>query len=232
VVSASAAPGRRRHLTVGSAGLTPRPGCRPIRPEELQTDGPFWQRAILETIGPLVAAFVGTLGVGLFAGRITERAQQRRRDANLREQIVVEMTQVAGSIYYQTQRYWRATTRENASAERLAALRMSMDEGYQTARVAGEALEMRLRVYFSTDEPRRLWHATIDLLTVRYFQVIGLATDRLLQVNEGPDHSGLTAGQLKNAKLVLDTYRAGIVEANRAVLTEPLRSGEDRRRPL
>ncbi len=41
---------------------------------------PFWQRAVLAAIGPLVAAFVGTLGIGLFAAWITERVQLRRQD--------------------------------------------------------------------------------------------------------------------------------------------------------
>jgi hypothetical protein len=184
-------------------------------------DDPFWQRAVLAAIGPLVAAFVGTLGIGLFAARITERAQQRRQDRDLREQIIVEMTQTAGTIYFETQRYWRATKRETTPQERLAALRMSIDERYQSARVAGEALEMRLRIYFSTDRPRQLWHATMDLLTVRYFQVIDLATDALLSANSGPEHSGLTVDELRNPKLVLDTYRACILDATRAVLDEP-----------
>ena len=50
---------------------------------------------------------------------------------------------------------------------------MSLDEHYRTARVVGEALETRLRISFATDKPHRLWHATMDLLTVRYFQVVG-----------------------------------------------------------
>jgi len=184
-------------------------------------DDPFWQRAVLAAIGPIVAAFVGTLGIGMFAARITERIQQRRQDRDLREQIIVEMTQTAGTLYFETQRYWRATKLEVTSQERLAALRMSIDERYHSARVAGEALEMRLRVYFSTDRPRQLWHATMDLLTVRYFQVIDLATQALLSANAGPEHSGLTVDQLRDDKLVLNTYRARILEATRAVLDEP-----------
>jgi hypothetical protein len=65
----------------------------------------FWQRAVLAAISPLVAAFVGTLGIGLFAAWITERIQLRRQDRSLREQIVVGMTQTASAIYIETQRY-------------------------------------------------------------------------------------------------------------------------------
>ena len=61
----------------------------------------------------------------------------------------------------------------------------------------------------------------MDLLTVRYFQLINLANDALLSANAGPEHSGLTVEQLKSPKLVLDTYRARLLEATRAVLHEP-----------
>jgi hypothetical protein len=182
---------------------------------------PFWQRAVLAVISPLVAAFVGTLGIGLFAAWITERIQLRRQDRSLREQIIVEMTQTASGIYIETQRYWRATRIESVTPDRIAELRMSLDERYLSAHVAGEALEMRLRIYFETDKPRLLWHATRDLLTVRYFQMIDLATDGLLQRNSGPEHSGLTVDELKKPQLVLDTYRKRLLEATRAVLSEP-----------
>jgi hypothetical protein len=36
---------------------------------------PFWQRVLIAAIGPIVAAFVGTLGIGLFAARIPDRIQ-------------------------------------------------------------------------------------------------------------------------------------------------------------
>ncbi len=195
---------------------------RPLRlTRRAELEDPFWERAAVAAISPLVAAIVGTLGIGLFAARITERAQQRRQDRGLREQIIIEMTQTASAIYLESQRYWRATKREDAPPERIAALRMSLDERYHSARVAGEALEMRLRIYFATDKPRRLWHATMDLLTVRYFQVIDLATDSLLCANAGPEHSGLTVEELRNPQLVLDTYRTRLREATLAVLREP-----------
>lgn len=92
----------------------------------------------------------------------------------MREQIIVEMTQTASAIYIETQRYWHATRIESVTPDRIAELRMSLDERYLSAHVAGEALEMRLRIYFESDKPRLLWHAMRDLLTVRYFQLIGL----------------------------------------------------------
>ncbi len=182
---------------------------------------PFWQRAILAAISPLLAAFVGTLVIGLFAARITDRIQVRRQDRILREQLIVEMTQVASGIYIETQRFWRATKVESTLPERVADLRTSLDERYLSAHVAGEALETRLRIYFVSDTPRLLWHAVRDLLTIRYFQLIGLATDGLLERNAGPEHTSLDVEQLRNPQVVLNTYRSKILEATRAVLDEP-----------
>lgn len=184
-------------------------------------DDPFWQRAILALIGPLFTVIGGSLVVGPIVARITERAQRRRQDRELREQIIVEMTQTASAIYLETQRYWRATQRESTPGERLAALRDSLDERYHAARVSGEALETRLRIYFSDDAPRQAWHATMDLLTVRYFQVIKLDTDALLRANAGPEHSGLTVEQMRDPKRVLDSYRERLLAATEAVLDTP-----------
>ena len=58
-----------------------------------------WQKVIIAAISPLVAAFVGTLIVGLWASRITERVQQRRQERDLREKIIVEMTETATALY-------------------------------------------------------------------------------------------------------------------------------------
>ena len=182
---------------------------------------PFWQRALLAAISPLLAAFVGTLVVGLFAARITDRVQLRRQDRSLREQLIVEMTQTASGLYIETQRYWRATQVESILPERVAELRVSLDERYLSAHVSGEALETRLRIYFDSDRPRLLWHGVRDLMTVRYFQLIGLDTDLLLQRNAGPEHSGLEVEQLRDAELLVATYRARLLEATRAVLDEP-----------
>ena len=150
------------------------------------------------------------------------------------------MTQVASALYFQTQRYWRATDPKSPvkplpDAEQVAAIRQSLDECYQASRIAGEAIEARLKLLFERKEvykgmteeavaegkksvPWRLWHAVMDLLTVRYFQLLKGDTDGLLKMNSGPDHSFLTTEQLKNPKTVLDAYRQRLFEATKAVL--------------
>jgi uncharacterized protein involved in cysteine biosynthesis len=71
-------------------------------------NGRLLAKIVIAAVSPLVAAFVGTLIVGLWASRITERVQQRRQDRDLRESIIVEMTQTATALYLETQCYSRA----------------------------------------------------------------------------------------------------------------------------
>lgn len=73
----------------------------------------------------------------------------------------------------------------------------------------------------TTIERWRLWHATMDLLTVRYFQVIGGATDKLLKMNAGSDHSFLTIDELRNSTALLGAYRERLLQATKAVLNSP-----------
>jgi hypothetical protein len=188
---------------------------------------PFWQKAILQAIGPLVGALVGTLVIGMFAARITRRAQQRLAANQLREQLVTQMTEVASALYLQTQRHWRAKRRRLTDAE-LERSRAELDEQYHRTRVAGEVLESRLRILFGaatrrgSDEPRRLWHGVMDLLTVRYFDLIEEATDSLRQQNAGPQHSGLSAQELRDMGAVLRAYRVRLYAAIHAVLRNPI----------
>jgi hypothetical protein len=209
------------------------------------SQGSFWDKVIIAAVGPLVGAIVGSLLVGGLVSFIADRIQRRRLDAELREKLIVEMTQAAGPLYFQTQRYWRAKSSNSpvkqATAEQQAALRLSLDECYQDSRVAGDAIEARLRILFvakgvvaveaqgaakeatksTTDVPWRLWHATMDLLTVRYFQVIGGATPKLLEINAGAEHSLLSAKELEDPKRVLEAYRERLLQATRAVLNSP-----------
>jgi len=62
------------------------------------------------------------------------------------------------------------------------------------------------------------------LLTVRYFQLIGKASDTLYSVNEGEGHTRLPVEKLKNPKTVLAAYRAAMKAAVHLVFSEALRA--------
>jgi hypothetical protein len=185
---------------------------------------PLWQLALLQTIGPVITVLFGTWAIA----RITARAQRRREEQQLRHDLIVEMAETASSLYLATQRYWRARDRENVTGEALQALRIWLDEKYHEKRGRGEALEARLQVIFDCGEPRQHWHATMDLLTVRYFQLTDPDNVANFEANAGQKHSGLPLADLRDAKLVLDAYRKRLNAAVSSVRMEPLIEEGDR----
>lgn len=208
-------------------------------------DGDIWRQVALRSVSPAVAAVIGTLLFGSVAAWITRRAQDRRAAYELRHELVRDMTTAASTLYLQTQHYWRvqrgtaggaaaaasastATGTPAAGADEgevVAQARTELDAHYLEARVAGEVLERRVTAYFLSDRPRELWHRTMDLLTVRYFQLIDQATPALRRANAGAGHTGLTAAALANPGPVLAAYHEALRDAVQAVLREPLSYG-------
>jgi hypothetical protein len=194
----------------------------------------FLERVFLQSIGPLVSAIVGTLIIGGLLAQITRKAQERRADNQLRENriraehqlridLIGQMTQAGSALYMACQHYWRKKSREQTAPEALAVLRQELDKQYRDSRVAGEVLERKLEAYFESTNPRALWHATMDLLTVRYFHLIELDKDSLLQANAGALHSRLSLEQLRDQGLILKTYKETLLEASQAVLSGAIR---------
>lgn len=175
---------------------------------------PFWQDLVLQLAGPVFAALVGTAVLGYVAQRIARRTQDAREIQKLRDEFVRDATSAAVGLYVATQRFWRAT---NAHANgdvtdgSLEKERAILDEQYRASRVEGEILECRFYAYFAEDTARRLMHRVMDLLTVRYFQLIGRDTPALLEINAGEAHSGLTVAELRNANAVLGAYRTTLL---------------------
>jgi hypothetical protein len=186
---------------------------------------PYWQDLTLNLAGPVFATLVGTAILGLVAQRIAQGTQDAREIQKLRDEFVRDATNAAVGLYVATQRYWRAAQShrdQRTTDEELAEERALLDIAYRESRVAGEILECRFYAYFDDDAPRRLMHQVMDLLTVRYFQLIGLDTPGLLEANAGAAHSGLTVEQLHKPKEVLDTYRATLLTTVESVVTTPL----------
>jgi hypothetical protein len=116
-------------------------------------------------------------------------------------------------------------------AEDLKEVEAWLGEQYIQNRIRGEAVETRLRTSFDSDDPRRHWHAAMDLLTVRYFRLLDPGNTAILEINAGPDHSGLDISELADPKTVLDAYRTRLGEAIDAVRDHPtlgLRGGRGR----
>lgn len=177
-----------------------------------------------------MTAVVGTLIIGTFVARLTRRAQERRADIQVREeraradyqlrlQLIDQMTETASALYMTAQNYWRKKDVEKVAPEELILHRTELDQQYRASRIDGEVLEFRLEAYFLSTEPKKLWHAVMDLLTVRYFHLIGLATDTLRRENAGEEHSGLSVDELKDQGLLLQTYREKLKAAAHAAIS-------------
>ena len=194
----------------------------------------FCEKLLLAAVGPLVGAIFGTLIIGLFVARITRNAQERRADSQLREertraenqlriQLIGQMTEAASSLYMATQHFWRKKDVERDADTELPEQRKELDQQYRASRILGEVIERQLEAYFLSSDPKTLWHATMDLLTVRYFHLVGLTTDNLLRANAGKDHADLSVDELRDQSLVLSTYRQKLTTSVQAVLKEAIR---------
>ncbi len=181
---------------------------------------PFEQALAVQAVGPLITILLGSLIVGPVIAWITAQSQRRREDYRLREELTVAMTEIASAMYLATQRYWRARDRQRVEGEKLSDLREWLEEQYHFNRIRGEALEVRLRTMFRSDVAKWHWHATMDLLTARYFQLTDPDNLANFEANSGPFHSGLSVEELRVPRTVLDCYRKRLDEAVGAVRTE------------
>jgi hypothetical protein len=216
---------------------------------------PLREQLLVAVVGPLVTVLLGTGLVSWILWRLDQRADEQRAaeqirreedrraqetrervleqdrareelESQLRRALLTPLLVSASELYLSTQHYWRVTGDPSRASEEPEA-RKAMDEQYRRSRATISVSEMEFDALFDTDEPARLCHRIDDLLTVRYMQLIGKATDNLYKQNslnyEGKEHSGLSRYQLRNAKTVLDSYRSALKELTRSVLRAPFR---------
>jgi len=182
----------------------------------------LFEKILVALVGPLTATIVGTLIIGLFVAWITRRAQDRRARYELRRQLISEMTEAASALLYLTEHYRKVKEGALGEEVQLADVVPTLHKQYSETRTAGTVLEARLRAYFDSDHARHHWHAAIDLLEMRYYHVLGRLSERKRTLNAGARHTGLTAEQLEDRKLIDKAYAERLDDAIRAVLTEPM----------
>jgi hypothetical protein len=183
---------------------------------------PLLEKILVASVGPLTAAIVGTLIIGLFVAWITRRAQDRRARFELRCQLVSEMTEAASALLYLTDHYRKVKDGALGEEAQLADVVPILHKQYSATRTAGTVLEARLRAYFDSDHARHHWHAAIDLLEMRYYHVLGHLTEKKRNLNAGALHTGLTAEELEDLRLIDRAYTERLDDAIQAVLIEPM----------
>jgi hypothetical protein len=175
----------------------------------------FQEELVKAAIGPAVTVLLGTVLIGSLAALYRQWDQDRRAAQQLRRDLIDDMTRSAGSLWMQC-----------AVSEREPETRAALTRRYMHSRVQGEVIESRLRSHYDSDTPSRLWHAVMDVLTVRYFVARGSTDDTLKAIrgaNEGDKHSGLSVDELQDRDTVERAYKDGLRRASVAVMDEPFR---------
>jgi hypothetical protein len=75
--------------------------------EWTSVNDPVWLRILIQATGPLISTVIGTLIIGSLIAAIARRAQDRRQDYELRQQLIADMTATVSALYLSTQRFWR-----------------------------------------------------------------------------------------------------------------------------
>jgi hypothetical protein len=150
---------------------------------------PFWEQALLNAIGPLVAVIVGGVVIAGVASLLQKRREQRQIDREL----TVDMFRIAYGFY----RLVEDARRRSQYGEGEPQVEV-LDHAYSEFAVASRTAEARLRVVpqeGSSATARWLWHSIADLLTVLYFHI--RHSDRRLEdliTNQQREHEE-TAGR-------------------------------------
>lgn len=191
----------------------------------------FAEQLVLNLAGPLLTALVVGIGVAVLTRRAQNRRDSQIRDSDLRradqlleierhredhalrERLISQAIEAPSGLYLATQHYWRAK-QDGLTGDDLAPHRDALDRQYLASRQQGMVLEHLLHLHFRDPRPRRLCHRLMDLLTIRYFQLVrdGGASATLRRQNEGEEHTGLSAADLASAPQVLAKYHATIGE--------------------
>lgn len=189
---------------------------------------PLWERLLVAATGPTVAALLGTLVVGIFlATRATKEADRReqataRRQFEFRQDLVDATVRAVMPLWVACRTYPSRQKRGLDDPSKSLEIDRDLDVLYLAFKTDCSALMGRLRAHYDEPELRLQWHAIDDLLTVRYYQVRGLATDKLLATNAGPKHSGLTVDSLRESRLIDDAVEAALERTTQLVVTGDL----------
>jgi hypothetical protein len=211
---------------------------------------PLAEQLLVAATGPAVTAVFGGLVVWAITSRLSERADMRRSEREsrrveaerqverlrarselenkLRLDLLDALLDCAARQYIGMQHYWRQAGRDrDLTVEQLAAERAQLDATYLETHARSLALEAKLEAVFKEPEPELTWHAIDDLLTVRYMQLIGRATESLYRENskdfQGKAHSGLSISELRDPKTLLGAYHVKYRELVSHVLSAQLR---------
>jgi hypothetical protein len=127
------------------------------------------QVILVSILVPVVVTVAGSVAVSIVIKKVDERRADRRR----REEFATDIMRLAFGFYTPLEELRRRKKhKQEFHPEDLA-------EKFEYFRVAARVLEEQLDFYFLKDKTARwLWHEVIDLLVIRYYDIVQVK-DRL-----------------------------------------------------
>lgn len=186
---------------------------------------PFWQEVILNLVGPLSVAVIGTFLLGLWAAWVTKKWQDRKEDAALRESLIRELLEASSALYLALRHYEHLVDYPEPGRD-MTRERGALEGVYQRTRTAGDAIEYRLMAHFASEDLPRKWHSMMDLLTTRYLQLEGSPPDSYMKKMEGPRHTTLSSTELASPECIFERYKEFAQQLPLLILSTPRRAGK------
>lgn len=187
------------------------------------TKEPWSEKLLLVVAGPLTTTIVGSLLVGIIVNTLLDRKRQKDSDREFRKITISEISRVASSFYIDMVLYnrWATTVSDKVRSKDTAKVD-ALRQSYRQFQIEAAALESRIDAYFAKDNPREWWHATTDLLTVRYHHVMRSASDTTFKRHQRQaevQHSGLTLSELWDQSTVIKCYKIALKQSIIAIMT-------------
>jgi hypothetical protein len=207
-------PGSALLITVQSLGFLVAQTTSPSRP--------FWQDLLLQALGPLVAALVGSFAVGIILNSWTARKADRTAVRDLRMSLIEESLVSANELRVASDLVYRSRMMGHSTDE-LRPLLHNARETYARCTIKMPIIETKLELYFPSSRASNLWHSVIDCLAIAYYMSIEAPPELMEYYYEKfakdaeHEHSGLDGQQIRDRSTVLRRARLSLLETTKLI---------------
>jgi hypothetical protein len=190
----------------------------------MPTTPSMYDQAASATITALATAAVGSLIFGPILQMIARRSQDRREASTIRQQLIADVTEVAGAASLALALYRRVCEEcrdvdKAFSRRRLFLGRERLEEQHLAARVRGWVLERRLQVHFGEkSKPETAWHRTLDALNVQFLCLTEQLSPSTPDIQAMFDHTGLSFDKAPDFEAVSTIYERSLEDAAQRIL--------------
>jgi len=211
----------------------------------------FGQQIILQLVGPVSAAILGTLIIGGFIQFTAFRLEGKRQDRSFerdsaqaaqrlqrdlasadrafRLDLLARISKVAYSAHYRIAHFER-WVRFNQPSE--SARRTKLDEvesRWIEDKVSMGALQNEVDAYYNEDsQPGRQLHKVIDLALLKYLVATAASEEQLAEVRiaiAGPEHTEMSLEEFADASRVSAQYTLAVSRTLDSILITPATGG-------